>query len=444
MIRIVLMAFAIAAMALAAGCSTVSKRVAALPSYTDAPSITAMKVPYPILLLHGLGQKADVWEGDASAYYARDLGLAFGGTLQPRGTTLSPPITGGAEADYYVVQFSNPVDSVGAWATELEQCIRYVRQHTGADRVIVIGYSMGGLAARSYLTRRLTNHNVKRLITIGTPHLGSPFARVWTWKSKIQEGASSSNPLLSLPAKAALNAIQGAEGDVPFDAPAVRDLRRPEDGGEFLRRLGKMAHPLDVEYVSVIGNLNLFNEAQRLSEGFIQDLLRRLLSIDNGLPELFTPGDGVVSTASQDVMNVEYFAGDAQRKRAARTVTVPTVHVDHLRKSKDVQRITMDEKPEFKGAEIYRRGNEAVLVVDMSDHIPGQCTVVVDVECDGTSSRIQRNNADVHLVRNNGAIIARVVIPISDVACTHTGPSTMRITIRNTFGHEVTAQKEWR
>lgn len=444
MMRVALFTVVAALVIWASGCATVGNRVAALPTFTEAPFITTMKVPYPILLLHGLGQKADVWEGEASAYYARDLGLSFGGTLQPKGSTLNPPQAGGADADYYVVQFSNPVDSVGAWATELEQCINYVRQHTGADRVIVIGYSMGGLAARTYLTRKLNNHNVKRLITIGTPHLGSPFARIWTWKSKIVEGASSSNPLLSVPAKAALKAIQGAEGDVPFDAPAVRDLRRPQDGGEFLRRLGKLAHPLDVEYVSVIGSVNLFNEASRLSEGFVQDLLRRLLSIDNGLPEMFSPGDGVVSTESQDIMNVEYFAGNASRRRAARTVSVPTVHVDHLRKSVEIQRVTLDEKPEFRGAEVYRRGSEPVLVVDLADHIPALCSVRVDVECKGTTTGIDVPGSTLALVRTADGIVSRAVVSLAAIPNVTSEPSTMRIAIRNAFGHVVTARKEWR
>jgi len=418
--------------------------VASLPEYPGHREVHTMRVPYPILLLHGLGQKAEVWEGPGSAYYSRDLGLSFGGTLYPKGSSLSPPRAGSADADFYVVQFSNPVDSVGAWGTEVETCVNYVREHTGADRVILIGYSMGGLAARSYLTRKPTNHNVKRLITIGTPHLGSAFARVWTWKSKIQQGASSSNPLISVPARAALSALQGAEGDVPFDAPAVRDLRRPEDGGEFLRSLGKRTHPLDVEYVSVIGSLDMFSEAKKLSEGLVQEILRRLLSLDNGLPEVFAPGDGVVSTTSQDIMNIEFFKNDAPRRRAARSISVPTVHVDHLRQSVDVQRVTLDEKPEYRNAELFQRNGIPVAAIDISDHIPHLCTVIVDVECNGQSSQFTFAGKDLLLVRTVDGIVSRAILNLDSIANISTVPSSMRITIKNGFGYTVSARKDWR
>ncbi|MCU0331019.1 MAG: alpha/beta fold hydrolase [Candidatus Kapabacteria bacterium] len=403
-----------------------------------------MKIPYPVLLLHGLGQKADVWEGTGATYYSRELGLSYGGMLRPKGTSLIMPAAGGGDADFYVVQFSNPVDSISAWATELETCISAVLERTGADRVILVGYSMGGLASRAYLTRRLTDHRVKRLITVGTPHLGSAFARIWTWKTSLQAAAASSNPILSVPAKAALSAVQGTEGDVPYDSPAVRDLRRPEDGGDYLRRLGKFAHPLDIEYVSVIGTLDMFSEAKKLSEGWIQDLLRRLLSVDSGLPELFTPGDGVVSTPSQDIMNIEFFKIDASRRRAARTVSVPTVHVDHLKRSVDIQRITLDEKPEFKGAVIRRRGMEPVLVVDFADHIPHLCSLDITLDCwQGASVQRRLSPGSATLVRTSDGIVARYIISLADIPCVADVPVTIKLAISNTFGHRTTASLEW-
>ncbi len=65
--------------------------------------------------------------------------------------------------------------------------IQEVLNYTGAEKVILVGHSMGGLCAREYLQRRDENgnptnwvdpnsadgHKVARLVTIGTPHLGS-------------------------------------------------------------------------------------------------------------------------------------------------------------------------------------------------------------------------------------------------------------------------------
>lgn len=55
--------------------------------------------------------------------------------------------------------------------------IQKVLNITGADKVILFGHSMGGLAIREYLQNpqhwKFTNHKVAKFITTGTPHRGS-------------------------------------------------------------------------------------------------------------------------------------------------------------------------------------------------------------------------------------------------------------------------------
>jgi pimeloyl-ACP methyl ester carboxylesterase len=402
-----------------------------------------MKVPYPILLLHGLGQKAEVWHGAATSYFTKDLGLSYGGELRvnDRGE-IAVGQPGGGDADFYTMAFSDPHDSVNAWRDELEQAITYVRRVTGADRVILVGYSMGGLAARAYLTKRLTDHHVKRLVTIGTPHLGSPYARVWTWKTELEDCARTANVILAQPCKAALSAIQGTEGDVPYDAPAVRDLRRPEDGGDFLRRLSKYAHPLDVEYVSVIGDVDLLDEVRNLREGAVQEILRKVLSvIGGGVSDLFESGDGVVSAKSQDIMNIEFFTVDRSRRRTARVVNVGSVHVDHLMRNTDVQRMVLDDKSEFKGASMCVVNGTPTLIVDVSDPIPAHCSVSVRIPETGTTHVATRGDA--RLVRTGDAIVARFLIPITGVPLDTDRAYTLAISITNTFGYVTTASLRW-
>ncbi len=69
----------------------------------------------------------------------------------------------------------------------LSKMIKEVLDYTGADKVILVGHSMGGLAIREYLQRtdehgthinwiepeKEDGHHVAKVITIGTPHLGS-------------------------------------------------------------------------------------------------------------------------------------------------------------------------------------------------------------------------------------------------------------------------------
>lgn len=73
----------------------------------------------------------------------------------------------------------------------LKMMISEVLEFTGCERVVLVGHSMGGLAIREYLQRTVdgtpntnhvwwqnqssTGHRVAKVVTIGTPHLGSNF-----------------------------------------------------------------------------------------------------------------------------------------------------------------------------------------------------------------------------------------------------------------------------
>jgi len=54
----------------------------------------------------------------------------------------------------------------------LKLVIDAVKVKTGAKKVILVGHSMGGLAIREYL-RSYYNNDIAKVVTIGTPHLGS-------------------------------------------------------------------------------------------------------------------------------------------------------------------------------------------------------------------------------------------------------------------------------
>ncbi len=107
----------------------------------------------------------------------------------------------------------------------LKHAIKAVLDATKASKVILVGHSMGGLAAREYLQRTKDNsyppsrrwwidttsldgHKVAKLITIGTPHLGSNFLEWPSSPSDTKDGNRSQ------------------EERIPnFNSEAVRDLR---------------------------------------------------------------------------------------------------------------------------------------------------------------------------------------------------------------------------
>lgn len=65
--------------------------------------------------------------------------------------------------------------SIDGGVERLRTRIEQVCERTGAQRVVILGHSMGGLVARGYLARH-TAARVACLITLGSPHRGSELA----------------------------------------------------------------------------------------------------------------------------------------------------------------------------------------------------------------------------------------------------------------------------
>jgi pimeloyl-ACP methyl ester carboxylesterase len=76
----------------------------------------------------------------------------------------------------YTVNYGPPYGDIEHFADQLGAKIEAVCAATGAARVFLVCHSMGGLVARAYLRQR-GPARIERIITIGTPHHGSVFAR---------------------------------------------------------------------------------------------------------------------------------------------------------------------------------------------------------------------------------------------------------------------------
>jgi len=106
----------------------------------------------PLLLVHGYACSRGVWWR-----LRRDLEAA-GHTVAS--VSLYPPYT-----------------SIGKLVPQLTQRVEEVCRATGADQVVLIAHSMGGLVCRSYLARH-GGSQVERLVTIASPHAGTELARI--------------------------------------------------------------------------------------------------------------------------------------------------------------------------------------------------------------------------------------------------------------------------
>jgi len=136
------------------------------------------------------------------------------------------PTTGLCEANLVMLEYSPAaqVDGLGIKALELAECIKQLRRATGRSQVQIVAYSAGGIVARTYLQSALPglqyNGDVRSVVTICTPHMGSDVANhfgdwLGTRATSLQPGA---------PLFAQLNSELDLPKDVRFASIVVRGL----------------------------------------------------------------------------------------------------------------------------------------------------------------------------------------------------------------------------
>ncbi len=103
----------------------------------------------PVLLIHGYYCNAGFWW--AMRCYLRRQGIQQVFTIDLE------PVRG----------------DIDQYATQIAAKVKQMRRLTGAGQVILVGYSMGGLAARTYVHRHGGQPYVARIITLASPHHGS-------------------------------------------------------------------------------------------------------------------------------------------------------------------------------------------------------------------------------------------------------------------------------
>jgi triacylglycerol lipase len=115
----------------------------------------------PIVLHHGFMGVGDIRIGPVKLSYFRGIDRAIAGRGHP---TIVPHV--------------HPSGSIELRARQLkEQILRGLKaQNIERERVLVIAHSMGGLDARYMISKLGMDDSVVALLTITTPHRGSPYA----------------------------------------------------------------------------------------------------------------------------------------------------------------------------------------------------------------------------------------------------------------------------
>jgi triacylglycerol esterase/lipase EstA (alpha/beta hydrolase family) len=123
------------------------------PWTTQAPEVQPATGPtprIPVVLVHGYLCNHRIWDDVAT-------------TLRANGHTV------------LAVNLEPLFCSVDRYSTIVESAVNELCRHTGANRVALVGHSMGGLAIRAWMRAHGTER-VGRVLTLGTPHAGTQIA----------------------------------------------------------------------------------------------------------------------------------------------------------------------------------------------------------------------------------------------------------------------------
>jgi triacylglycerol esterase/lipase EstA (alpha/beta hydrolase family) len=111
--------------------------------YPDSPCL-------PVLLVHGYGCNSGYWHSMSR-------------------------VLGRERISHFAVDLEPVFGDIDSFVPAMESAVRRVLAETGAPRLIVMAHSMGGMVARAWL-RKHGPAGVCRIITLGTPHLGTALA----------------------------------------------------------------------------------------------------------------------------------------------------------------------------------------------------------------------------------------------------------------------------
>jgi len=281
-------------------------------------------LPYPLLFLPGLNESAEDWT-PVRQLLDRRIGLHYGGVTPRQGLSDEAAIN---RADYFFVDLDTDAPLLSQVQT-LRQAILQVRRSSGSQRVVLVGFSAGGLVGRLYLTSFVDDHHVAKLVTVASPHQGSNLAAVaylghWCRQQQSADG----DGWQGITASFSCGLLQRLEDKlgIPLDSPALQDLI-PRDSYSLISERALATHPTDVEYAAIIGRAPRFNDPHTFSlfsreqdlgqsAGLLNSMTADLIDhLRNWLPDVLpvgadtlSPGDGAVSLISQDLSRLPWFA----------------------------------------------------------------------------------------------------------------------------------------
>lgn len=243
----------------------------------------------PVVVLHGINSTAAQFDrlvalmspdGKSPWVFGGELAITGGDAWNPVASFVAPSVRAPKEpnpknGDLFLVNFKNKYADYGDGlgiinqGREVGAFLRAIRDAGSSTAgFALLGRSMGGLAARSYVQGETFANDVKHLVTHGTPHEGSPLANVGQLLARLPAEfppSTSCRWYTPMPAACLLPEVYSALmaaadwlNPIDVDGEGVRDL---SIGSRFLEGpmdvegklgLNSRTFPHDVKYTSVV------------------------------------------------------------------------------------------------------------------------------------------------------------------------------------------------
>ncbi len=213
-----------------------------------------------LVLVHGYLSGAQSWDASGISAVLGRNGWQRAGVYAagPAGVQLVPMKSGGAGHKFYTVDLPSEAP-VLVQAFQLRQVLQTVSQTHAGESIIIVGHSAGGVVARAALVRSPV-HNVKALITIATPHLG-------TYRAEQALDATD----IPFPFSIVTDILGGETYDTAMRSRSLYvDLVRPRPGS-LLFWLNNEPHP-DIQYFSIVRGKDAVQLGDFVVPGYSQDM----------------------------------------------------------------------------------------------------------------------------------------------------------------------------
>ena len=193
-----------------------------------------------LVLVHGYLSGAQSWDGSGVPQVLQRHGWQRAGVYAagPAGIQLIPAPGMQAERKFYAVDLPSEAP-VLVQVHQLREILGAISRQHGGEPVVLVGHSAGGVVARTALVRGDAT-NVKALITIASPHLGTVRA---------EQALDATD--IPFPFSLVTDLLGGEAYDTAMRSRSLYvDLVRPQPG-TLLFWLNAQPHP-DIEYFSIV------------------------------------------------------------------------------------------------------------------------------------------------------------------------------------------------